>query len=69
MTTVGGMEALRRAASIRGTTEERAVASLLTPGGTRAAKGDFVGIHDFEVVTWLVVLPEADPARSTNPLA
>jgi hypothetical protein len=46
-------------ASIVGKKEERAVASLFTPGGTRAMKGEFQGINDFEVVAFLVVLPEA----------
>ncbi len=46
-------------ASIVGKKEERAVASLFTPGGTHAMKGEFQGINDFEVVAFLVVLPEA----------
>ena len=46
-------------ASIAGKSEERAVASLFTPGGTHAMKGEFAGINDFEVVAYLVVLPEA----------
>jgi hypothetical protein len=45
-------------ASIVGKGEERAVASLFTPGGTHAMKGEFSGINDFEVVAFLVVLPE-----------
>jgi SNF2 family DNA or RNA helicase len=45
-------------ASIIGKKEERAVASLFTPGGTHAMKGEFQGINDFEVVAFLVVLPE-----------
>ena len=45
-------------ASIVGKKEERAVASLFTPGGTHAMKGEFAGINDFEVVAFLVVLPE-----------
>jgi hypothetical protein len=45
-------------ASIVGKSEERAVASLFTPGGTHA--GEFAGSGDFEVVAWLAVLPEAD---------
>lgn len=44
-------------ASIIGKKEERAVASLFTPGGTHAMKGEFAGINDFEVVAFLVVLP------------
>ncbi len=46
-------------ASIVGKKEERAIASLFTPGGTHAMKGEFHGINDFEVVAFLVVLPEA----------
>jgi superfamily II DNA or RNA helicase len=45
-------------ASIVGRKEERAVASLFLPGGTHAMKGEFQGINDFEVVAFLVVLPE-----------
>ncbi|MCP5278906.1 MAG: DEAD/DEAH box helicase family protein [Thiobacillus sp.] len=45
-------------AAVVGKTEERAVASLFTPGGTHAKKGEFAGINDFEVVAFLVILPE-----------
>ncbi len=45
--------------SIAGTSEERAVASLFTPGGTHALKGEFAGMDDFEVLAFLVVMPEA----------
>jgi len=44
--------------SVVGKKEERAIASLFTPGGTHAMKGEFQGINDFEVVAFLVVLPE-----------
>jgi hypothetical protein len=44
-------------ASIIGKKEEKAVASLFTPGGTHALKGEFVGINDFDVVSFLVILP------------
>jgi hypothetical protein len=47
-------------ASIIGKKEERAIASLFTPGGTHAMKGEFQGINDFEVVAFLVVLPESN---------
>ncbi len=47
-------------ASIVGKSEERAVASLFTPGGTHALRGEFAGSGDFEVVAWLAVLPEGD---------
>jgi hypothetical protein len=46
-------------ASVVGKTEERAVASLFSPGGTHALAGEFAGIDDFEVVAFLVILPEA----------
>ena len=57
------MEKPRRAlaaavASIVGKREERAVASLFTPGGTHAQRGEFAGIDDYEVVAYLVILPE-----------
>jgi SNF2 family DNA or RNA helicase len=48
-------------ASVIGKKEERAVASLFTPGGTTAMKGEFAGINDFEVVAFLVILPVANP--------
>jgi len=48
-------------ASIAGRNEERAVASLFSPGGTYALKGEFAGINDFEVVAYLVVLAEPRP--------
>lgn len=35
------------------------MASLFSPGGTYAVKGEFAGINDFEVVAYLVVLAEA----------
>jgi hypothetical protein len=44
--------------SVVGKKEERAVASLFTPGGTHDGKGEFAGMNDFEVVAYLVVLPE-----------
>ena len=47
-------------ASVAGKSEERAVASLFSPGGTHAIKGEFAGINDFEVVAFLVVLPDAE---------
>jgi hypothetical protein len=43
--------------SVVGKSEERAVASLFTPGGTHAIKGEFAGSNDFEVVAFLIVLP------------
>lgn len=44
-------------ASVIGKKEERAIASLFTPGGTHAIKGEFAGINDFEVIAYLVILP------------
>jgi superfamily II DNA or RNA helicase len=46
-------------ASVVGKSEERAVASLFKPGGTHALVGEFAGTDDFEVVAYLVALPEA----------
>ncbi len=45
-------------ASVVGKTQERAVASLFTPGGTHAMKGEFAGGNDFEVVAFMVILAE-----------
>jgi hypothetical protein len=50
----------RAVAAIVGKSEERAVASLFSPGGTHALKGEFAGMSDFEVVAFLIVLPEAE---------
>jgi len=47
-------------ASVVGKNEERAVASLFTPGGTHALQGEFAGSNDFEVLAFMVVLPELD---------
>jgi hypothetical protein len=44
--------------SVVGTREARAVESLFAPGGTHAAPGEFTGTNEFEVVAFLVVLPE-----------
>ena len=49
-------------ASILGKNDERAIASLFTPGGTQARKGEFAGVNDFEVLAYLVVLRD-DAAR------
>lgn len=46
-------------ASIVGKSEERAVASLFSPGGTHAMKGEFAGASDFEVLAYMVILPGA----------
>ncbi|SOC41890.1 type III restriction/modification enzyme restriction subunit [Rhizobium subbaraonis] len=52
----------RAVAAIAGKSEERAVASLFSAGGTHALKGEFAGINDFEVVAFVVVLPKAGAA-------
>ncbi len=46
------------AGSVSGKQEERAAASLFSPGGTHAARGEFAGTNDFETLAYLVVLPE-----------
>jgi SNF2 family DNA or RNA helicase len=46
-------------ASVVGKSQERAVSSLFSPGGTHAMKGEFAGTNDFEVLAWVAVLPEA----------
>lgn len=51
-------------ASVTGKKEERAVASLFSPGGTHAQKGEFAGINDFEVIAYLVVLPPQETANA-----
>lgn len=54
-------------ASIVGKGQERAVASLFSPGGTHALNGEFAGTSDFEVLAYLVVLagPATTPATPT----
>jgi hypothetical protein len=44
--------------SIVGKKEERSTASLFTPGGTHAKKGEFAGMNDFEVVMFLAIAEE-----------
>jgi len=51
--------------SIIGKSEERAVTSLFTPGGTHAMKGEFQGTNDFEVVALLVIIPHSAGGKST----
>ena len=58
----GDMRAVQRqlaaaVASVVGKSEERAVASLFSPGGTHALAGEFAGADDFEVVAYLAILP------------
>ena len=50
----------RAVSSIVGKSQERAVASLFSPGGTHAMKGEFAGINDFEVVAFVVILPDGE---------
>jgi hypothetical protein len=45
-------------ASIVGKNEERAIESLFSPGGTYALKGEIAGSKDFEVIAYLIILPE-----------
>ncbi|MGY3041401.1 SNF2 family DNA or RNA helicase [Rhodanobacter sp. TND4EL1] len=45
-------------ASVVGKSEERAVASLFSPGGTHALQGEFAGSDDFEVAAFMVVLAD-----------
>lgn len=47
-------------AAVVGKSEERAVASLFTPGGTHGRKGEYGCSEDFEVVAYLVVLPDTE---------
>src|SRR3546814_16883854 len=51
-------------ASIAGKSEERAIASLFSPGGTHALKGAFHGITDFDVVAFVVLLPPSASEKS-----
>ena len=62
----GDMRAMQRllaaaVSCIVGAGEERAIASLFSPGGTHAMTGEFAGMDDFEVVAFLVVLAEDAP--------
>ena len=52
-------------ASVVGKAEERAIASLFSPGGTHAMRGEFAGAGDFEVLAFMVVLP-AEVGRTPN---
>ncbi|MBZ0114476.1 MAG: helicase [Thermoanaerobaculia bacterium] len=53
-------------ASVVGKTEERAISSLFTPGGTHAMKGEFAGNEDFEVAAFFVVLPETAAQKASS---
>ena len=50
----------RAVSAITGKAEERGVKSLFHRGGTSLCKGDFKGMNDFEVVSYLV-LPAKEP--------
>jgi len=50
--------------SIVGKSEERAIASLFSPAGTHAMKGEFAGANDFEVLAFLIVLPNGAEAST-----
>jgi len=45
-------------ASISGKSEETAMASLFSPGGTFIQNGEISGISDFEVIAWMAILPK-----------
>lgn len=49
------MQLAAAVASVVGKSEERAVASLFSPGGTHAMQGEFAGMNDFEVLAYLVI--------------
>ncbi len=49
--------------SIVGKSEERAVSSLFSPGGTHAMKGEFQGTNDFEVIAILAILPQSETEK------
>lgn len=49
-------------ASVAGKNEERAIASLFNSGGSYAIKGEFAGSNDFEVIAFMVILPDNEPA-------
>ena len=55
-------------ASVVGKNEERAVASLFSPGGTHAMKGEFAGSNDFEVLAFMIVLPNDGQTNSSKTL-
>ena len=50
--------------SVVGKNEERAIASLFSPGGTHAMKGEFAGAGDFEVMAFMVILPNESALAS-----
>ena len=52
------------AQAVAGKSEERAAASLFTPGGTHARKGEFAGINAFEVIAYLIVTPSSDQKQA-----
>ncbi len=52
--------------SVAGKNQERAVASLFAPGGTHVMKGEFAGINDFEVIAYLLIVPETTSSGSNE---
>ena len=48
----------RAVAAITGKADEKGIESLFQPGGTVVNKGAFAGTDDFEVVSYLIILPE-----------
>jgi hypothetical protein len=48
-------------ASITGKRTARSTASLFAPGGTHVLKGEVAGSDDFEVIAFLVLVPEYNP--------
>jgi hypothetical protein len=55
------------ATSVLGKNDERAIASLFTPGGTHVRRGEVAGVDDFEVLAFLVVLPDASAPVTAPP--
>ncbi len=49
-------------AAITGKADEQGIESLFQPGGTAVNKNTFVGADDFEVVSYLIILPERPSA-------
>ena len=47
--------------------DDGAVAGLFTPGGTHALKGEFAGVNDFEVATWVVIVEDSRGATPIMP--
>ena len=50
--------------AVAGKSEERAAASLFTPGGTHARKGEFAGINAFEVIAYVIITPSSHSGQA-----